>query len=144
MVSTSCGYFNSSYWIKLDIESYLNDENGMRRIPNGFSRRSEGILRGAIGAIDGWLVKIQRPSENKDNISNPSSFFSRKDFYALNIQTIVDHEKKVMWASYSNRGTSHDSTCFRNSHLYQKNLKPMQNQLFSLSYFILGDSSYAI
>ena len=80
---------------KIDIENYLNDENALMRVSNGFSRRSEGILRGAIGAIDRWLVKIQHPSENKDNISNLSSFFSRKGFYALNVQTIVDHEDCV-------------------------------------------------
>ena len=33
---------------------------------------------------------------------------------------------------------------FRTSYLYQHILKPIQHQLFSLSFFILGDSPYAI
>ena len=128
----------------IDIEEYLNNEDAMKRVAIGFSQRSNGVLRGAIGAIDGWLVKITRPWMVRDAVSNPASFFSRKGFYALNVQCICDHDKKVMWASYSNRGSSHDSTCFRDSHLYKSLLKPMQEELFRLSYFILGDSAYAI
>ena len=78
----------------INMKRYLNDEVELDRVSNGFSQRSNGILTGAIGAIDGWLVKIQRPSEKRDLISNPSSFFSRKGFYALNVQIIVNHEKK--------------------------------------------------
>ena len=52
--------------------------------------------------------------------------------------------KRVIWASYSHRGSSHDLTCFIVTNLYQKLLKLMQSHLFSLSYFILGDSAYAI
>ena len=52
--------------------------------------------------------------------------------------------KKVLWASYSNRGSSHDSTCFRDTHLYTVLLKSMRDKLFNLGYFILGDSAYAI
>ena len=86
---------------------------------NGFSKRSNGVLVGAIGAIDGWLVRIQRPSFRSDRIINPVSFFSRKGFYALNVQCIVDDQKKVLWASYAHKGGSHDSSAFRDTKLYQ-------------------------
>ena len=33
----------------------------MVKCSNGFSKRSNGILKGAIGTLDGWLVRIQRP-----------------------------------------------------------------------------------
>ena len=49
-----------------------------------------------------------------------------------------------MWASYSNCGSSRDSTCFRDSDLYNNILKPIQDKLFALLYFIIGDSAYAI
>ena len=45
--------------------------------------------------------------------------------------------------SYSNRGGSHDSSCFKDSTLYQK-LKSMSQQLFEKGFFILGDSAYSI
>ena len=52
----------------------------MKKVAVGFSKRSNGVLRGAIGAFDGWLVKITRPIVNRDNVCNPASFFSRKVF----------------------------------------------------------------
>ena len=70
---------------KIDIESYLKDEARMKKVSEGFSKRSNGILKGAIGAIDRWLVRITRPMKERDNIRNPTTFFSRKGFYALNV-----------------------------------------------------------
>ena len=57
---------------------------------------------------------------------------------------MVDDEKKVLWASFSNAGSSHNSTCFRSTYLYSELLKPMKDRLYELKYFILGDSAYAI
>ena len=127
----------------IDIESYLNNEEEMNRVSRGFSKRSNGILQGAIGAIDGWLVKIIRPSITLDGIKNIVGFFSRKGFYALNCQVLVDHEKKVLWAKYENRGSSHDSSCFRDSGLYGL-LQSKMDYLFNKGFFLLGDSAYAI
>ena len=129
---------------KMDIVGYMNDDEAMKKVALGFARRSNGVLRGAIGAIDGWLVKIQRPWKIRDNVKDPASFFSRKGFYALNVQCMVDDRKRVLWSSFSHRGSSHDSTCFRESCFYKHILKPLQNKLFALSFFILGDSAYAI
>ena len=80
---------------KIDMKDYLNDISEMKFVSNGFSKRSNGLLTGAIGAIDGWLVRIGKPSMHKDGQKNATSFYSRKGFYALNVQCIVDHCKKV-------------------------------------------------
>ena len=127
----------------IDIKSYLNNEDAMAAVSEGFSKRSNGVLKGAIGALDGWLVRIQRPSYYFDKITNPVAFFSRKGFYALNVQCIVDHNKKILWASYKHKGGSHDSTAFRNGKLYEV-LKEKAQYLSDKEYFILGDSAYAI
>ena len=50
---------------EMDITSYLTDEKELNRVSVGFSKRSNGVLIGAIGAIDGWFVKIKRPSIKK-------------------------------------------------------------------------------
>ena len=68
---------------------YLSDKEELDRVSNGLYTRSNGILRGAIGALDGWLVKIIRPSWKKD----VATFFTRKVFYALNVQCLVYHNK---------------------------------------------------
>ena len=95
---------------------YLINIEAMNRVSCGFSRRSNGVLKGCIGAIDGWLVKI-RPNSWLDGAINPVPFYSRKGYYALNVQCIVDGRNKVLWAMYNNKGASHDSTCFKNSFL---------------------------
>ena len=142
-------YQYSETWIvgnnlgEMSIESYLNDEEELNRVSVGFSQRSNGVLIGAIGAIDGWLVKIKRPTSTLDKIRNVVGFFSRKSFYALNVQCIVNHEKIVLWAKCNNRGSSHDSSCFRDSYLYEM-LKSKSEELINKRRFILGDSAYAI
>lgn len=127
----------------IDIKSYLEDEEAMARVSKGFSLRSNGVLTGAIGAIDGWLVKIIRPSWRLDRVRNPVAFFSRKGFFALNVQCIVDHDKKVLWASYRHKGASHDSSAFRDTKLYNL-FKQKAEWLHGKGFYLLGDSAYAI
>ena len=76
------------------MSAYLEGEEVISMVSTGFFFRSNGVITGAIGAIDGWLVKITRPSWMFDRVRNPISFFSRKGSYALNVQFIVDHDKK--------------------------------------------------
>ena len=127
----------------IDMKSYLEDEEAMARVSKGFSLRSNGVLKGAIGAIDGWLVKIICPSWRLDKVRNPVAFYSRKGFYALNVQCIVDHDKKVLWASYRHKGASHDSSALRDTQLY-KLLERKADWLHRKGFYLLGDSAYAI
>ena len=64
----------------IDIEAYLSNEDELKRVSKGFSKRSNGILLGAIGAIDGWLVRIERPSIRLDGIKNIVVFFLARVF----------------------------------------------------------------
>ena len=52
----------------------------MAKVSLGFLQRPNGILKGAIGAIYGWLVPIVRPGWIIDGIRNPTTRFSRKGF----------------------------------------------------------------
>ena len=89
----------------------------MAKVSKGFSKRSNGVLKGAIGAFDGWLVRIVKPSKKRDGIRNQLAFYLRKGLYALNVQCIVDDKKRVLWVSYSHKGGSHDSSCLRETKL---------------------------
>ena len=88
--------------------------------------------------MDGWLVRIQRPSLWRDGVLNVTSFFSRKGFYALNVQVIVDDKKRVLWVSYSHKGGSHDSSSFRATRLYD-HLKTISSKLLEkvISYLVI-------
>ena len=47
----------------IDMAAYSNNPEALAKVSHGFSSRSNGILVGEIGAVDGWLVKISKPSK---------------------------------------------------------------------------------
>ena len=121
-------YYVLLHWIintgigKIDMENYLNDLAEMKTVSHGFSKRSNGILIGAIGAIDGCLVHVIRISWY-DFVTNLVSYFSRKRFYALNAQCLVGDHKKILWVSYSHAGGSHDLSYYRDTDIYKTPLR---------------------
>ena len=99
----------------INMDTYLEDKEIMYRVSKGFSQRLHGVLIGAIGTIDGCLVKIIYPSWRFDRGRNHIALLSRKSFYALNVQCVVDHDKKVLWASTYHKGRSHYSLALRDT-----------------------------
>ncbi len=65
----------------------------MEKVARGFCKGINGVFAGCIGALDGWLVKIEKPSLIRDGVQNPSLYFSRKGFYGVNVQITVSHNK---------------------------------------------------
>ena len=51
-------------------EEYLNDKARMAKVAPKFESWSNGVLKGAIGAVDGWLVKIRWPTKVQDKAKN--------------------------------------------------------------------------
>ena len=66
----------------------------MGSVSEGFTKRSNDVLKGAIGAINGWLVRVCCPSWFLDRLTSPIMFFSWKVFFALNVQCIIDDNKE--------------------------------------------------
>mmetsp|Transcript_2909 Transcript_2909/g.4531 ORF Transcript_2909/g.4531 Transcript_2909/m.4531 type:complete len:204 (-) Transcript_2909:1006-1617(-) len=111
-------------------------------VASKFAVRSSGKFQGCIGALDGWWVRIKKPTL-KDGVDNPGDYFSRKGFYCINVQVIVDSKKRVLYRSICSRGAEHDSTAFRNSLLYPVLLS--KSKFFQDSHlFFIGDSAYAL
>ena len=48
---------------------------------------------------------------------NPGKYYSRKGFYALNVQVIVDKKKRILWRTIGEKGSVHDSKVFNESNL---------------------------
>ena len=98
----------------------------MNAVAINFADGSNHLFSGCIGTVDGWIVKIQKPSR-KDGLLNPKSFYSWKGFYGLSIQAIVDKKKHVLFrlvvfsagiaplAGRSGIGISASDSGFRNS-----------------------------
>ncbi len=68
---------------------------------------------------------------------NAQSFYSRRGYFAVNVQAIVDKKKCVLVQSIMSRGTEHDSTAFKHLSLYKWLL---QNN----GYYFIGDSAYSL
>ena len=115
------------------MRKYIGDKDAMEKVSRCFVKRSNCVLK---GVIDYWIVRIVRHSRMRDGVRYPTIFFSRKGFFSLSIQCIVDDRNIVLWVSYSQKGGLHDFNCFRKNKLYKS--------LGSVRGFILGDSAYAV
>jgi hypothetical protein len=132
------------------LRDIIQDEDEMFKVSSQFAEgRTGGILAGVIGALDGWLVKIECPSLKKDGVENPGGYFSHKGFYALNVQAIVDKRKRILWMYLRAKGGEHDSAAFKSSNLYEtlenifldRNGKMHSTNSMNIPFYIIGDSA---
>ena len=91
-------------------------------------------MNGCVGALDGWMVKIQKATK-ADGVNNPQSFYSCKGYYGVNVQAICDKNKKILFWSILSRGAEHDLTAFKNSTLYKWLLLNWESMLQKGFYF---------
>ncbi len=84
----------------------------MQEVALQFSQASRGVINGCIGAMDGWIVKVQKPWKG-DGVGNAATFYSRKGYFGINIEVIVDKQKKILFKSINLRGAEHASTAFK-------------------------------
>jgi hypothetical protein len=118
------------------------DHHGLKQISHGFASFSNGIFEGIIGALDGIAIRITCPKES-DGIRNAGSYWTRKQFYALNVQAICDSKKRFTWVSTGHQGSMHDSMAFHGTKLNAW-LKDNVDWLQEKNFFLLGDSAYNI
>ena len=76
-------------------------------------------------------------------IIHSQSFYSQKWYYAVNVQAIVDKNKKILFRSIMSRGAEHHSSAFKNSSLY-KWLIANWVSLAKKGYYFIGNSAYAL
>jgi hypothetical protein len=122
---------------------YCKDEDRMNAVARDFADGSNHVFSGCIGALDGWIVKIHKPRKS-DGVLNPKSFYSRKGFYGLSVQAIVDKKKRVLFRSIESRGAEHDSTAFKRTGLYQWLIDDNWCELRRRGYYFIGDSAYSL
>lgn len=112
----------------------------LERISSDFGADSGGVFIGCIGAIDGLAIRVKCPSSERD----PGNYFSRKNFYALNVQAICDSQKRILWISPGHKGATHDSVAWKETKLHDL----LNNELYDIlkkhGFFIVGDSAYPL
>ena len=69
-------WINDERFITINGEDYLNDDKRMATVANDFATRSQNLFKGAIGALDGWLVKVKRPTKLRDKVSKHRQIYS--------------------------------------------------------------------
>ncbi|GFW48731.1 putative nuclease HARBI1 [Trichonephila clavipes] len=87
-----------------------------------------------IGALDGTFVHIVSPGGE-----DAERFRCRKNYFALNVQTIVDSDLVIRNVVARWPGSAHDSTVFNNSAAC---LSLKTNALYQ-AFHLLGDTGYA-
>ena len=81
------------------------DEARLDQISHGFAAKCDRFLPGVIGAIDGILMPIRRLRSQIER-----AFYSRKGFFALNVQAISDSKGRFLHASLGHRSPAQPTT----------------------------------
>ena len=135
------------YWIcnddviSINFFDVIKNDKELLKISSTFGKRSQNIFSGTVGALDGWLVKIRCPTLRECN--NPGKYFCRKGFSAINVQVIVDLQKRVLWRKIGEKGSAHDSPVFHESSLGQF-LEYWASKFEERGLYLIGDSAYAL
>eukprot|EP00961_Rhodomonas_salina_P004301 58945-Rhodomonas_salina.1 len=96
--------------------SFRRDD--LEETARGFlARQRKPIFHGVCGAVDCILIKVQCPTPHK--YSKPAQFYTRKQYYALNVQAVVDAKRRFLFLSMDCPGSVHASTAFTASALGQ-------------------------
>jgi DDE superfamily endonuclease len=90
----------------LKINFNFRDAAYLNKISAGFSRHGRSPLSGCVGALDGIAIKIQEPC--RGSIANPSTYYNRKGFFELSVQSMCDSRYCFTFASAICPGSTHD------------------------------------
>ena len=100
------------------------------------------LFKYITGAVDGILIKITKPHVNQgqsySKVHNQANYFSRKGFYALNMQGVVDANYCFTHCSIYHAGSVHDSRAYKDSGVEAF----AEAQPFP--FHLLGDSAYSL
>lgn len=121
---------------RLRLKGFPKSQAGLRSIARQFqtSRKDVSPLSGCVGALDGICIKIKKPEPEE----NPAMFFSRKGFYAIPVQALVDSNYIFRFCSAVCTGATHDSLAFSVSGLRRELEKGILGSVF----YIVGDEAY--
>lgn len=107
----------------------------------GFKNASGVSFNNCVGAIDGLLIWISKPTNEDANscgVGVKKYFCGRKHKFGLNCQAVSDCEGKILDISIKFGGSSSDCLAFSASNLHSC----LQNGLLHNNYVLFGDNAY--
>eukprot|EP00951_Prasinocladus_malaysianus_P004139 scaffold29253_cov31-Prasinocladus_malaysianus.AAC.2 len=114
----------------------MEDPQKLEELSQGFYQRSGQTMAGIVGALDGVVLLISKPSLL--DVPNPSDHWNRKGHYAVVYQVLVDSKMKIQWFCCKSTGNTNDSVAFDTSSL--KRL--LDSSPLPYPFFIIGDEAY--
>jgi hypothetical protein len=124
----------------LDI-TFPTDHDSQRKMALAFKEKSSADFNCCVGAVDGILIWIQRPSEEDaaKSACDPQKYFcGRKHKFGLNCQAICDAKGRFLDISLMFPGSTSDVLSFESSTIYRK----LQEGLLAPGLCLFGDNAY--
>lgn len=109
---------------------FPDSEVELRNITAGFFNVAR--FPKVIGAIDCTHIRMQSPGNADGEV-----YRNRKGYFSYNVQTVCDHDLKIINIVARWPGSTHDQTIFNSSRLKTKMESPQYR-----GYYLLGDSGY--
>ena len=125
--------------LPINLEACAANDTKLKELADDFKGNSEVGIDRCIGAIDGCAVRIRQPL--LVDVPNPSNYFNRKGFHALNLQAMCNASRRFTWYCCKSAGSTHDSTAIVTTALFER-LK--DGFLTESGYFIVGVDAYAL
>jgi hypothetical protein len=103
----------------------------------------KGAIDGCVGAIDGWLLKINVPSRNE--VNNVRSFFNgHYQRYGLNVQGVCDHLCRFYDLSVTGPGVMGDNEAYKQTISGPNGDYSLSNLIEALpiGFYCIGDAAY--
>ena len=98
----------------------FDNADELQKLADGFRSKSTGeLFENVIGAFDGYLLEISKSCIGKQSgVHNPTKFYCRKQFYAINCQVCCDANRKVTSLSMLSPGAVPDTLAFFKSDIH--------------------------
>ena len=119
-----------------DITFPWGDVAELEKMSQEFFHLNNESLENCVLAVDGIAIKIAKPTQL--DTPNPSHYYSRKGFFALNVQAGVDAHLRIRFLSVATVGSTHDSLAFALSEFATK----LNNGELPYPFYIVGDDAY--
>jgi hypothetical protein len=120
----------------------IDDEPALSKLEARFRTRwginSHYLYKGVVGAIDGLVIKIERPPKGAHKC--PQAFFcGRYKCFGIAFQVMVGRDCEFLWSYGNAPGSVHDSVAFGTSRLYRQ----LQNCKMDAKFHLAGDGAYS-
>jgi DDE superfamily endonuclease len=120
---------------------FPTDHDEQQAVAAGFERISAAGFNCVVGAVDGILIWIHRPSENdcmNSKVSSGKFFCGRKHKFGLNCQAVCDARGRFMDISIVFPGSTSDCLAFEGMSLFRK----LEGGLLAPGLCLFGDNAY--